>query len=144
MMSKKEIHIIGAGLAGSEAAWQLASRGISVVIREMRPQKMSPAHKTAKAAELVCSNSLRSDDFNNSAIGVLHQEMRLAGSIILEAADKTRVPAGGALAVDREGFSAYIDNKLKSILQPISSLSFPFFSPLINQKTYNQSSLCSL
>ena len=114
MMSKKEIHIIGAGLAGSEAAWQLASRGISVVIHEMRPQKMSPAHKTAKAAELVCSNSLRSDDFNNSAIGVLHQEMRLAGSIIMEAADKTKVPAGGALAVDREGFSAYIDNKLKS------------------------------
>ena len=113
-MSKKEIHIIGAGLAGSEAAWQLASRGISVVIHEMRPQKMSPAHKTAKAAELVCSNSLRSDDFNNSAIGVLHQEMRLAGSIIMEAADKTKVPAGGALAVDREGFSAYIDNKLKS------------------------------
>lgn len=113
MTKNQEVHIIGAGLAGSEAAWQLASRGIQTVIHEMRPLKASPAHKTADAAELVCSNSLRSDDYSNSAIGLLHQEMRLAGSLILEAADACRVPAGGALAVDRDGFSAYIENKLR-------------------------------
>ena len=114
-MNKKDVvHIIGAGLAGSEAAFQLAKRGVSVVIHEMRPSQMTPAHKTNKAAELVCSNSLRSDDYTNSAIGLLHQEMRLCGSLILEAADATKVPAGGALAVDREGFSQYIDTKLKS------------------------------
>ena len=109
MAQTNKIEIIGAGLAGAEAAWQLAKRGVRVVIREMRPQKFSPAHKTSKAAELVCSNSLRSDDATNSAVGLLHQEMRLAGSLILEAADATKVPAGGALAVDREGISAYID-----------------------------------
>ncbi len=114
MITTKEIHIIGAGLAGAEAAWQLANRGIKVIIHEMRPLKSSPAHKTSKAAELVCSNSLRSDDSSNSAIGLLHQEMRLAGSLILEAADATKVPAGGALAVDREGFSAYVEAKLRS------------------------------
>lgn len=112
MMVKNTVHVIGAGLAGSEAAWQLATRGINVIIHEMRPLKSSPAHKTAKSAELVCSNSLRSDDCTNSAIGLLHQEMRLASSLIMEAADATRVPAGGALAVDREGFSSYIDEKL--------------------------------
>lgn len=111
-MQDKVIHIIGAGLAGSEAAWQLASRGIKAIIHEMRPLKSSPAHKTAKCAELVCSNSLRSDDYTNSAIGLLHQEMRLASSLIMEAADATKVPAGGALAVDRRGFSEYIDAKL--------------------------------
>ena len=111
-MQDKVIHIIGAGLAGSEAAWQLASRGIKAIIHEMRPLKSSPAHKTAKCAELVCSNSLRSDDYTNSAIGLLHQEMRLASSLIMEAADATKVPAGGALAVDRCGFSEYIDAKL--------------------------------
>ena len=114
MAQTNKIEIIGAGLAGAEAAWQLAKRSVRVVIREMRPQKFSPAHKTSKAAELVCSNSLRSDDATNSAVGLLHQEMRLAGSLILEAADATKVPAGGALAVDREGFSAYIDAKLKN------------------------------
>ena len=113
-MSVNEIHIVGAGLAGAEAAWQLALRGIKVVIHEMRPVVMPPAHKTAKAAELVCSNSLRSDDYTNSAVGLLHQEMRLAGSLIMEAADASKVPAGGALAVDREGFSAYVDNKLRT------------------------------
>jgi methylenetetrahydrofolate--tRNA-(uracil-5-)-methyltransferase len=112
MNTRKRVHIIGAGLAGSEAAWQLAQRGVEVVLHEMRPLKSSPAHKTAKASELVCSNSLRSDDFHNSAVGLLHQEMRWAGSLIMEAADATRVPAGGALAVDREGFSAYVDEKL--------------------------------
>lgn len=113
-MSKKEVHIIGAGLAGSEAAWQIAERGVKVIIHEMRPRQYSPAHKTSKAAELVCSNSLRSDDHSNSAIGLLHQEMRLASSLIMEAADATRVPAGGALAVDRDSFSQYIDSKLHS------------------------------
>lgn len=113
MIEKNEIHIIGAGLSGAEAAWQLAKRGIRVIIHEMRPHKMSPAHKTSKAAELVCSNSLRSDDYTNSAIGLLHREMRLSGSLIMEAADISRVPAGGALAVDREGFSAYVDTKLR-------------------------------
>ena len=112
MKKYEEIHIIGAGLAGSEAAWQLANRGIKVIIHEMRPVKSTPAHKTGKSAELVCSNSLRSDDYTNSAIGVLHQEMRLLSSLVMEAADATKVPAGGALAVDREGFSAYIDDKL--------------------------------
>ncbi|MBR1948906.1 MAG: FAD-dependent oxidoreductase, partial [Alphaproteobacteria bacterium] len=114
MSKKEEIHIIGAGLAGSEAAWQLANRGITVIIHEMRPLKSTPAHKTAKSAELVCSNSLRSDDYTNSAIGLLHQEMRMSGSLIMEAADATKVPAGGALAVDREGFSEYVDAKLKN------------------------------
>ena len=108
----QEIHVVGAGLAGAEAAWQIAARGVKVVLHEMRPQKMPPAHKTAKAAELVCSNSLRSDDHTNSAVGLLHQEMRLAGSLVLEAADACKVPAGGALAVDREGFSEFIDRKL--------------------------------
>lgn len=108
----QEIHVIGAGLSGSEAAWQIAARGIKAVIHEMRPHKMTPAHKTAKAAELVCSNSLRSDDYTGSAVGLLHQEMRLAGSLILEAADASKVPAGGALAVDREGFSDFIENRL--------------------------------
>lgn len=112
MTENKEIHIIGAGLAGSEAAWQLAERGIKVIIHEMRPLKTTPAHKTSKSAELVCSNSLRSDDYTNSAIGLLHQEMRMLGSLIMEAADATKVPAGGALAVDREGFCEYIDKKL--------------------------------
>ena len=108
----QEIHVVGAGLAGAEAAWQIAARGVKVVLHEMRPLKMPPAHKTAKAAELVCSNSLRSDDHTNSAVGLLHQEMRLAGSLVLEAADACKVPAGGALAVDREGFSEFIDRKL--------------------------------
>lgn len=114
MTKNDEVHIIGAGLAGSEAAWQLANRGIKVIIHEMRPTKLTPAHKTSKSAELVCSNSLRSDDYTNSAIGLLHQEMRLLGSLIMEAADATKVPAGGALAVDREGFSEYVDKKLHS------------------------------
>ncbi len=110
----ERVHIIGAGLAGAEAAWQLAKRGVEVVIHEMRPKKMSPAHKTGLAAELVCSNSLRSDDATNSAIGLLHQEMRQASSLIMQASDATKVPAGGALAVDRNGFSKYIDDALKS------------------------------
>jgi len=107
-------NIIGAGLAGTEAAWQLANRGISVNLYEMKPQKHSPAHKSNNYAELVCSNSLRSDDHINNAVGLLHQEMRMAKSLIMESADKNRVPAGGALAVDREGFSSYITEKINN------------------------------
>lgn len=107
-------NVIGAGLAGAEAAWQLAERGVKVVLYEMKPQKRSAAHKSDNFAELVCSNSLRSDDYKHNAVGLLHQEMRLAKSLIMEAADKTKVPAGGALAVDRDGFSSYITEKLKS------------------------------
>lgn len=105
-------NVIGGGLAGSEAAWQMAQRGINVTLYEMKPQKRSPAHKTDKLAELVCSNSFRSDDYNHNAVGLLHQEMRLAKSLIMESADLNRVPAGGALAVDREGFSDYVTDKL--------------------------------
>ncbi len=100
------IHIIGGGLAGSEAAWQAAEAGASVVLHEMRPLRPTDAHHTDGLAELVCSNSLRSDDFENNAVGLLHEEMRRAGSLILKMADAHRLPAGGALAVDRENFSA--------------------------------------
>lgn len=113
-MSEKVIHIIGAGLAGSEAAWQIAKRGIKVVVYEMRPQKYSPAHKTDNCAELVCSNSFRSDDAEHNAVGLMHQEMRIAGSLIMECADATKVPAGGALAVDRDAFSKMVSEKLYS------------------------------
>ena len=107
-----KITVIGGGLAGAEAAWQLVRRGISVRLIEQRPVKSTPAHKTDKLAELVCSNSLRADDPNKNAIGLLHEEMRQAGSLILQAADKTRVPAGGALAVDRTLFSDFITQAL--------------------------------
>jgi methylenetetrahydrofolate--tRNA-(uracil-5-)-methyltransferase len=105
-------HIIGGGLAGSEAAWQIAARGIPVVLHEMRPQRTTAAHKTAALAELVCSNSFRSDDQEHNAIGLLHEEMRRLGSLILRAADANQVPAGGALAVDREGFAAAVTAEL--------------------------------
>ena len=109
-----KVNVIGAGLAGSEAAWQLAKRGISVSLYDMKPQKMSKAHKNTSFAELVCSNSFRSDDYNNNAVGLLHQEMRMMNSLIMESADFNKVPAGGALAVDRDGFAKYITDKLKS------------------------------
>lgn len=102
-----DVKIIGAGLAGSEAAWQLAERGFRVKLYEMRPKKMTPAHHTGKPAELVCSNSLRSDRFTNAS-GLLKEELRELNSLIITAADKTSVPAGGALAVDREDFSEFI------------------------------------
>ena len=108
-----KIIVVGAGMAGSEAAWQAASRGIKVDLYEMRPVKNTPAHKTDLFAELVCSNSLRGAGLEN-AVGVLKEEMRRLGSIIMEAADATRVPAGGALAVDRLGFSRYITEKVSS------------------------------
>ena len=101
----KVVHIIGGGLAGSEAAWQVARAGVPVVLHEMRPRRMTEAHRGEGLAELVCSNSLRSDDARNNAVGLLHAEMRMAGSLIMAAADAARLPAGGALAVDREAFS---------------------------------------
>lgn len=108
----KKVNIIGAGLAGSEAAWQLASRGIEVEIFEMRSEtRKTFAHRTADFAELVCSNSLRSDDVG-TAVGLLHQEMRLLNSLIMRSADANKIPAGSALAVDREGFSKFIESEL--------------------------------
>ena len=107
------INVYGAGLAGAEAAWQAAKRGVRVRLYEMKPEKYTPAHKSPKFAELVCSNSLRSDSTTN-AVGLLKEEMRRLGSLILEAADVSRVPAGSALAVDREIFSSYITEKLRS------------------------------
>jgi methylenetetrahydrofolate--tRNA-(uracil-5-)-methyltransferase len=102
------VHVIGGGLAGSEAAWQLAKRGVPVVLHEMRPVRGTEAHKTDRLAELVCSNSFRSDDHDLNAVGLLHEELRRAGSLIMHAADTHQVPAGGALAVDREGFAAAV------------------------------------
>ena len=102
---KRPVHIVGGGLAGCEAAWQLARRGIAVVLHEMRPTRGTDAHKTDSLAELVCSNSFRSDDSSNNAVGVLHAEMRRLGSLIMACADRHQIPAGGALAVDREGFA---------------------------------------
>ncbi|UUP19332.1 methylenetetrahydrofolate--tRNA-(uracil(54)-C(5))-methyltransferase (FADH(2)-oxidizing) TrmFO [Nitratireductor thuwali] len=104
-MTAKPIHIIGGGLAGSEAAWQAAQAGVPVILHEMRPVRGTEAHRTDGLAELVCSNSFRSDDAETNAVGVLHAEMRLAGSLIMRAGDANQVPAGGALAVDRDGFS---------------------------------------
>src|SRR3982751_193244 len=115
-MSRTEmqaIHVIGGGLAGSEAAWQIARAGVPVVLHEMRPVRMTDAHKTDGLAELVCSNSFRSDDAETNAIGLLHAEMRRLGSLIMWAADAHQVPAGGALAVDREGFSAAVTKALQ-------------------------------
>jgi methylenetetrahydrofolate--tRNA-(uracil-5-)-methyltransferase len=108
----KPIHVIGGGLAGSEAAWQAARMGVPVVLHEMRPVRGTEAHVTAGLAELVCSNSFRSDDAENNAVGLLHEEMRRCGSIVMRAADAHRVPAGGALAVDRHGFSAAVEAAL--------------------------------
>ncbi len=112
-MSELHATVIGAGLAGSEAAWQLARQGIQVTLVEMKPEKKSPAHHSDLFAELVCSNSLRSDRLTN-AVGLLKEEMRLCHSLVMEAADKARVPAGGALAVDRDTFSGYITGALRS------------------------------
>ena len=110
---KRPIHVIGGGLAGCEAAWQIARAGIPVIMHEMRPHRQTPAHQSDGLAELVCSNSLRSDDATASAVGVLHEEMRRCGSLILACADKTKVPAGGALAVDRDGFSQEVERVLR-------------------------------
>ncbi|MFK4823871.1 methylenetetrahydrofolate--tRNA-(uracil(54)-C(5))-methyltransferase (FADH(2)-oxidizing) TrmFO [Paenochrobactrum sp. BZR 588] len=112
-VSHSPIHIIGGGLAGSEAAWQLAEAGVAVIIHEMRPLRGTDAHKTDHLAELVCSNSFRSDDAETNAVGVLHAEMRMANSLIMACADANQVPAGGALAVDRDGFSLAVTQKLE-------------------------------
>src|ERR671917_706364 len=105
----RNVHIIGGGLAGSEAAWQLAEAGVKVRLSEMRGgSEMTPAHQTDGLAELVCSNSFRSDDAERNAVGLLHAEMRALGSLIMSAADRHKVPAGSALAVDREGFAAEV------------------------------------
>jgi len=102
------VHVVGAGLAGSEAAWQLARAGVPVVLHEMRPHRMTDAHRTDGCAELVCSNSFRSDDAEGNAVGLLHAEMRRCGSLIMAVADRHQVPAGGALAVDRDAFSVAV------------------------------------
>jgi methylenetetrahydrofolate--tRNA-(uracil-5-)-methyltransferase len=109
-----DVHVIGGGLAGSEAAWQLAEAGVPVVLHEMRPERMTPVHKTGGFAELVCSNSFRSDDFEVNAVGLLHAEMRRAGSLIMAMGDRHKLPAGGALAVDREGFSESVSMALRA------------------------------
>ena len=110
--NRPPIHVIGGGLAGSEAAWQIAAMGVPVVLHEMRPVRGTPAHATAGLAELVCSNSFRSDDAETNAVGLLHAEMRKMGSLVLRAADASRVPAGSALAVDRQGFSRAVEEAL--------------------------------
>jgi methylenetetrahydrofolate--tRNA-(uracil-5-)-methyltransferase len=119
-MALKLVHIIGGGLAGSEAAWQLAQAGVPAVLHEMRPVRQTAAHKTAGYAELVCSNSFRSDDKDLNAVGLLHEEMRRLGSLVMRAADANQVPAGGALAVDRDGFSHAVSAALAA--QPLITL----------------------
>lgn len=111
-MNNKPIHIIGGGLAGSEAAWQIAQSGAKVILHEMRPIRGTDAHQTDKCAELVCSNSFRSDDAEHNAVGLLHEEMRRAGSLIMRCGDAAKVPAGSALAVDREVFSENVTKEL--------------------------------
>jgi methylenetetrahydrofolate--tRNA-(uracil-5-)-methyltransferase len=110
----KPVHVVGGGLAGSEAAWQIAQAGVPVVLHEMRPVRGTDAHQTDKLAELVCSNSFRADDWAGNAVGLLHAEMRRLGSIIMACGDAHQVPAGGALAVDREGFSEAVTARLKA------------------------------
>ncbi len=114
MTQKSPIHVIGGGMAGSEAAWQIARAGLPVVLHEMRPERATDAHKTDQLAELVCSNSFRSDDAANNAVGLLHEEMRRLGSLIMTCADRHKLPAGGALAVDRDGFAGAVTEHLAS------------------------------
>jgi len=114
MKTTNSVNIIGGGLAGSEAAWLLANFGIPVTVHEMRPKKMTEVHKTENFSELVCSNSFRSDDYENNAVGLLHQELRILNSLIMDCADKTKIPAGGALAVDRDKFSSMINSKISN------------------------------
>ncbi|HEY8594377.1 MAG TPA: methylenetetrahydrofolate--tRNA-(uracil(54)-C(5))-methyltransferase (FADH(2)-oxidizing) TrmFO [Devosiaceae bacterium] len=113
-MTDQPIHIIGAGLAGSEAAWQAANSGARVILHEMRPERMTDAHQTGGFAELVCSNSFRSDDHQHNAVGLLHEEMRRCGSLIMRAADANALPAGGALAVDRNAFSDTVTEAVRN------------------------------
>jgi len=111
-MTAHPVHIVGGGLAGSEAAWQVSKRGVPVVLHEMRPERSTDAHQTDGLAELVCSNSFRSDDAEYNAVGLLHEEMRRCGSLIIAMADRHKVPAGGALAVDRDAFSDAVTQAL--------------------------------
>jgi len=113
-MMQKPVHVVGGGLAGSEAAWALAKAGVPVILHEMRPVRGTEAHQTPKFAELVCSNSFRSDEWEANAVGLLHRELRLSGSLVLKAADAHRVPAGAALAVDREGFSQAVTDAIEA------------------------------
>src|SRR5260370_32020970 len=112
--SSAPVHIIGGGLAGCEAAWQIVGHGVPVVLHEMRPLRGTAAHKTSALAELVCSNSFRSDDPEHNAVGLLHEEMRRLDSLVMRTADANQVPAGGALAVDRDGFAAAITAALEA------------------------------
>ena len=116
--------VVGAGLAGAEAAWQLAERGVDVALYEMKPQRFSPAHASPELAELVCSNSLRGAGLGN-AVGLLKQEMRRLGSLVLRAADETAVPAGRALAVDRTRFSRWITDAMLMSQRPSTLASLP-------------------
>ncbi|MEO8243580.1 MAG: methylenetetrahydrofolate--tRNA-(uracil(54)-C(5))-methyltransferase (FADH(2)-oxidizing) TrmFO, partial [bacterium] len=116
------LHIIGGGMAGSEAAWQAAQMGVPVVLHEMRPQVKTFAHRSGDFAEMVCSNSFRSDDSEQNAVGLLHWEMRAAHGLILESAEAHRLPAGGALAVDRDPFAAHVTARIKS--HPLISTSY--------------------
>ena len=120
MTATKPVHVVGGGLAGSEAAWQIAHAGVPVVLHEMRPMRETAAHKTGGLAELVCSNSFRSDDAMNNAVGLLHEEMRRCGSLIMTCGDHHKVPAGGALAVDRDGFSNAVTAALEA--QPLVTI----------------------
>jgi methylenetetrahydrofolate--tRNA-(uracil-5-)-methyltransferase len=119
-MTSPPVHVVGGGLAGSEAAWQLARRGVPVVLHEMRPVRGTEAHKTDRLAELVCSNSFRSDDALGNAVGLLHEEMRRLGSLVMAMGDRHKLPAGGALAVDREGFAAAVTAALEA--EPLVTL----------------------
>src|ERR1043166_7826215 len=108
------VHIIGGGLAGCEAAWQIAARNVPVVVHEMRPVRMTAAHRTESLAELVCSNSFRSDERETNAVGLLHEEMRRLGSLIMRMGDAHQVPAGGAAGADRVGFAAAVTAALEA------------------------------
>ena len=138
-MKKKKtiepVHIIGAGMAGSEAAWQCVKKGVPVILHEMRPTKMTEAHKSDGFAELVCSNSFRSDDKNGNAVGVLHEEMRKADSIIIGMADINKLPAGGALAVDRDNFSKSVSSALKN--HPLVEVNYTELKKLPNKQWKN-------
>ncbi|MFP7673208.1 methylenetetrahydrofolate--tRNA-(uracil(54)-C(5))-methyltransferase (FADH(2)-oxidizing) TrmFO [Marivita sp. S0852] len=130
----QDLHIVGGGMAGSEAAWQAANRGVRVVIHEMRPKVETFAHKTGDLGEMVCSNSFRSDDHEQNAVGLLHWEMREAGGLIIDTAHHHRLPAGGALAVDRDAFSAEITQRLHA--HPLVSISHEEISALPDDGTW--------
>src|SRR5476649_2137169 len=113
-MTASPVHVVGGGLAGSEAAWQIAQADVPVVLHEMRPVRGTDAHQTDRLAELVCSNSFRADDWEANAVGLLHAEMRQLGSLIMTCADAQQTPAGGALAVDRDGFAQAVTDAIAS------------------------------